>query len=176
MPATNNNVDVEGVTLVEMKNGKIAKEQDFMDNMVFMQQLGIVSSPENVSTIDNLYKAFGAGDIPTVLASMDANIVWNEAEGNDYADGNPYIGPDAVLKGIFERVGAEHEYFNLVNIQLHDMSNNQVLATLRYNGKLKKNGATFDTQVAHLWTLKNGKAIGFQQYVDTKQLAEARRK
>lgn len=176
IPATDNTVDVEGVTLVEMKNGKIAKEQDFMDNMVFMQQLGIASSPENVSTIDNIYKAFSAGDIPTVLAGMDANIVWNEAEGNDYADGNPYIGPDAVLKGVFERVGAEHEYFNLVNIQLHDMSNNQVLATLRYNGKLKKNGATFDTQVAHLWTLKNGKAIGFQQYVDTKQLAEARRK
>lgn len=176
MSATNNNIDVEGVTLVEMKDGKIAKEQDFMDNMVFMQQLGISSSPENVSIIDNLYKAFSAGDIPTVLAGMDANIVWNEAEGNDYADGNPYIGPDAVLKGVFERVGAEHEYFNLVDIQLHDMSNNQVLATLRYNGKLKKNGATFDTQVAHLWTLKNGKAIGFQQYVDTKQLAEARRK
>jgi len=176
MPATNNNVDIDGVTLVEMKNGKIAKEQDFMDNIVFMQQLGIASSPENVGLVDNLYKAFSAGDIPTVLASMDANIVWNEAEGNDYADGNPYIGPDAVLKGVFERVGAEHEYFNLVDIQLHDMSNNQVLATLRYNGKLKKNGATFDTQVAHLWTLKNGKAIAFQQYVDTKQLAEARRK
>jgi len=176
MPATNNNVDIDGVTLVEMKNGKIAKEQDFMDSIVFMQQLGIASSPENVSLVDNLYKAFSAGDIPTVLASMDANIVWNEAEGNDYADGNPYIGPDAVLKGVFERVGAEHEYFNLVDIQLHDMSNNQVLATLRYNGKLKKNGATFDTQAAHLWTLKNGKAIAFQQYVDTKQLAEARRK
>jgi ketosteroid isomerase-like protein len=159
-----------------MKNGKIAQEQDFMDNMVFMQQLGIASDPQNVGIVDNLYKAFSAGDIPTVLAGMDANIVWNEAEGNDYADGNPYIGPDAVLKGVFERVGAEHEYFNLVNIQLHDMSNNQVLATLRYNGKLKNNGAIFDTQVAHLWTLKNGKAIAFQQYVDTKQLAEARRK
>ena len=176
IPATNNNIDLEGVTLVEMKNGKIAQEQDFMDNMVFMQQLGIASDPQNVGIVDNLYKAFSAGDIPTVLAGMDANIVWNEAEGNDYADGNPYIGPDAVLKGVFERVGAEHEYFNLVNIQLHDMSNNQVLATLRYNGKLKNNGAIFDTQVAHLWTLKNGKAIAFQQYVDTKQLAEARRK
>ena len=176
IPATNNNIDVEGVTLVEMKNGKIAQEQDFMDNLLFMQQLGIASSPENIGIVDNIYKAFSAGDIPTVLAGMDANIVWNEAEGNDYADGNPYIGPDAVLKGVFERVGAEHEYFNLVDINLHDMSNNQVLATLRYNGKLKKNGATFDTQVAHLWTLKNGKAIAFQQYVDTKQLAEARRK
>jgi len=27
--------------------------------------------------------------------------------------------------------------------------------------------------VAHLWTLKDGKVIAFQQYVDTKQLADS---
>ena len=176
MPATGKMVDVDGVTLVEMKDGKIAQEQDFFDNLVFMQQLGIVSSPDNASIIDNLYKAFASGDMPAVLGAMDAKIVWNEAEGNAYADGNPYIGPDAVLKGVFTRVGEEHEYFNLANIELHDMSNNQVLATLRYQGKLKKNGATFDAQVAHLWTLKDGKVVAFQQYVDTKKLADATNK
>jgi uncharacterized protein len=173
IPATGKSVNIDGVTLVKMKDGKIAQEQDFMDNMVFLQQLGIVSNPENVSIIDGLYKAFSAGDIPNVLAAMDANVVWNEAEGNAYADGNPYIGPDAVLNGVFARVGADHEYFNLVNIQLHDMSNNQVLATLRYQAKLKKNGVIFDAQVAHLWTLKDGKVVAFQQYVDTKKLADA---
>ena len=176
MPATGKTVDVDGVTLVKMKDGKIAQEQDFMDNMVFMQQLGIVSSPENIGIIDNLYNAFGTGDIPAVLAAMDDHIVWNEAEGNAYADGNPYIGPDAVLKGVFSRIGEDHEYFKLTDIQLHDMSNNQVLATLRYDGKLKKNGAKYNVQAAHLWTLNNGKITAFQQYVDTKQLADADKK
>lgn len=176
MPATGKTVDVDGVTLVKMKDGKIAQEQDFMDNMVFMQQLGIVSSPENIGIIDNLYKAFGTGDIPAVLAAMDDHIVWNEAEGNGYADGNPYIGPDAVLNGVFSRIGEDHEYFKLADIQLHDMSNNQVLATLRYDGKLKKNGAKYNVQAAHLWTLNNGKITAFQQYVDTKQLADADKK
>ncbi len=176
MPATGKSVNVEGVTLVKMKDGKIAQEQDFMDNMVFLQQLGIVSNPENVSIIDGLYKSFSAGDIPNVLSALDSNVVWNEAEGNAYADGNPYISPDAVLNGVFARVGADHEYFNLANIELHDMSNNQVLATLRYQGKLKKNGATFDAQVAHLYTLKDGKVIAFQQYVDTKKLADVNAK
>jgi uncharacterized protein len=147
-----------------------------MDNMVFLQQLGIVSNPENVSIIDGLYKSFSAGDIPNVLSALDSNVVWNEAEGNAYADDNPYIGPDAVLNGVFARVGADHEYFNLANIELHEMSNNQVLATLRYQGKLKKNGATFDAQVAHLYTLKDGKVIAFQQYVDTKKLADVNAK
>ena len=130
-------------------------------------------TPSNLSVIDGLYKAFASGDIPSVLGGMDANIVWNEAEGNAYADGNPYIGPDEVLNGVFARIGAEHEYFNLTDIKLHEMSNNQVLATLRYKAKIKKNGAEYNTQAAHLWTLKNGKVINFQQYVDTKQLADA---
>ena len=53
------------------------------------------------------------------------------------------------------------------------MFNNQVLATLRYQAKLKKNGKTIDAQAAHLWTLNNGKVTAFQQYVDTKQLSDA---
>lgn len=173
IPATGKSVDIDGITLVKMKNGKIAREQDFMDNLAFMQQLGLMSNPENLRIIDYLYKAFATGDIPAVLGGMNANIVWNEAEGNSYADGNPYIGPEAVLNGVFTRIGDEHDYFNLTDIILHEMSNDQVLATLRYKAKLKKNGAEYNTQAARLWTLKDGKVINFQQYVDTKQLADA---
>lgn len=128
---------------------------------------------QNTAIIDGLYKAFSAGDVPAVLGTMDANIVWNEAESNFYADGNPYIGPDAVLNGVFARVIADHEYFTLEDIQLHEMNDNKVLATLRYDGKVKQTGKTFNTQVAHLWTLKDGKIVAFQQYVDTKKLADA---
>ena len=173
IPATGNKVDIDGTTLVKMKDGKIAQEQDFLDNMAFMSQLGLVSDPDNLSVIQTIYNDFSKGDIPSVLSALDANVVWNEAEGNAYADGNPYIGTDAVLKGVFERVGGEHEYFNLADIQLHEMSNNRVLATLRYQAKLKKNGTTIDAQAAHFWTLKDGKVTAFQQYVDTKQLNDA---
>ncbi|PKP12986.1 MAG: hypothetical protein CVU08_07770 [Bacteroidetes bacterium HGW-Bacteroidetes-3] len=176
IPATGKNVNIEGVTLVKMKNGKILQEQDFMDNTLFMQQLGLVSDPNNVTTIDNLYKAFAVGDIPTVLGGMDANIVWNEAESNRYADGNPYTGPDAVLNGVFARIGAEYEYFKLEDIKLHEMSNNQVLATLRYDAKFKETGKTYNAQVAHLWTLKDGKVVAFQQFLDTKKVADAEKK
>ena len=176
IPATGNKVDIDGTTLVIMKNGKIAQEQDFLDNMAFMSQLGLVSDPNNLSVIEGAYNSFANGDIESVLAALDAKVVWNEAEGNKYADGNPYVGPDAVLKGVFERIGADYEHFKLADIQLHEMSNNQVLATLRYQAKLKKNGAIIDAQAAHFWTLKDGKAVSFQQYVDTKKLHDSNNK
>ncbi len=173
IPATGKQVDIDGVTLVKMKNGKIAREQDFVDNMTFLKQIGLVSDPNNIKVIDNLYKAFAEGDIPKVLEGMDPEIIWNEAEGNIYAKGNPYIGPEAILNGVFARIGAEHEYFNLQDVKLHEMNNNQILATLRYNAKVKQNGESYNAQAAHLWTLKNGKISAFQQYADTKQLNEA---
>tara|TARA_B110000971_G_C19951802_1_gene473712 strand:+ start:1072 stop:1245 length:174 start_codon:yes stop_codon:yes gene_type:complete len=40
IPATGKKVDIDGVNLVKMKDGKIAQEQDFMDNLLFNQQLG----------------------------------------------------------------------------------------------------------------------------------------
>ncbi len=176
IPATGRTVDLDGTTIIKMKNGKIAQEQDFFDNMAFMSQLGLVSDPNNLAVIQGAYDAFSKGDVPSVLAALDANVVWNEAEGNAYADGNPYKGPDAVLKGVFERIGADYEYFNLSDIKLHEVSNNQVFATMRYNGKLKKNSAIIDAQAAHFWTLKDGKVTAFQQYVDTKQLYDANNK
>ncbi|MEZ5040308.1 MAG: nuclear transport factor 2 family protein [Saprospiraceae bacterium] len=128
---------------------------------------------ENVAVVDGLYQAFAKGDVPAVLAVMDADIVWNEAENFLYADNNPYIGPEAVLNGVFARIGAEWEYWNLAGIQLHDMTNDMVLATLRYQAKHKTTGKTIDSQTAHLWTLKYGKITAFQQFTDTKQAAEA---
>lgn len=174
IPATGNLVEISGSTIVRMSaDGRIAAEQDFMDNMSLLSQLGVVSAPGNVAVIDGLYQAFAQGDVPAVLGVMDANIVWNEAENFPYADQNPYIGPDAVLNGVFGRIMAEWEYWKLTNIQLHDMSNNRVLATLRYEAKHKTNGKTIDSQTAHLWTLKDGKIVAFQQFTDTKQAADA---
>ena len=40
--ATGKHVKVEGVTLVRMEGDRIAEEQDFFDNLEFMQQLGLI--------------------------------------------------------------------------------------------------------------------------------------
>ncbi len=42
IPASGNKVDIDGVTLVKMKDGKIAQEQDVLDNLLFYKQLGLI--------------------------------------------------------------------------------------------------------------------------------------
>lgn len=104
------------------------------------------------------------------MEKMDEKIIWNEAEGNKYADGNPYIGPNAVLKGVFTRIMEDHEYFTLIILKLDKINEEQVFTTLRYKAKVKKNGAVYNIPASHLWTLKDGKITAFQQFVDTKKL------
>ncbi len=135
-----------------------------------------MNTNQNIQIIDNLYKAFATGDIAAVLGGMNPKIEWNEAESNSMADGNPYIGPDAILQGVFARLGDNHDYFNLADIELHEMSNNKILATLRYHAKNKETGKAYNAQAAHLWSLEAGKVVKFQQYVDTKKLADAETK
>jgi steroid delta-isomerase-like uncharacterized protein len=175
IPPTNETVDVDGVTLVKMKNGKIAQEQDFMDNMVFMMQLGIdpLLNTNNLAVIEKVYVDFAKGNIPEVLSAMADDIEWNEAENFPYADGNPYVGSEAVLNGVFKRIGEEWEYWNLTNLKYQQMTNDKILTTGRYDAKYKKNGRKINMQMAHLWTLNDGKITSFQQFADTKAIAEA---
>lgn len=135
-----------------------------------------MTKTNNVAVVQGMYDSFAKGDVPAVLASLDEEVVWNEAENFPYADGNPYIGHDAVVNGVFARLGSEWEYWNLVDMNLFETNGNMVLATGRYQAKNKKSGKKINAQFAHLWTLKDGKAVSFQQYADTKQVAGAVRK
>lgn len=131
------------------------------------------NSNENVEIVQGMYDAFAAGDVPAVLEKLSPEIVWNEAESNSLADGNPYIGPDAVLQGVFARIGGEWETFNLTDQNLYAVGEDMVLATGRYQGTHAMTGKTINAQHVHLWWFEDGMATRFQQYVDTKQLAEA---
>jgi uncharacterized protein len=43
----------------------------------------------------------------------------------------------------------------------------------RYRGTVKATGMPVDAQFAHVWHLRDGKVVRFQQYTDTGQWSEA---
>ena len=49
----------------------------------------------------------------------------------------------------------------------------KIVALGRYRGTCKKTGTSIHAQVAHVWTVENGKAASFQQYTDTLQITRA---
>jgi uncharacterized protein len=127
---------------------------------------------ENVELVRGLYDAFGKGDVQAVLDRMDEGVEWNEAENFPYADRNPYVGPQAVLEGVFARLGEEWEVFEVVPEELLD-AGDRVVALGRYNATHKATGRGVRAQFVHVWGVRVGRVRSFQQYTDTKQVADA---
>ncbi len=148
----------------------------FLLVLSFCESFAINNKPakeKNVEIIQNLYAAFAKGDVPAVLQKFDPKIEWNEAENFPYADGNPYIGPQAVLNGVFARLGAEWEYWNLTDQTYYEANSGEIIVTGRYKAKNKKTAKEINVQFVHMWTLEDGMVTKFQQYADTYQTVEA---
>lgn len=119
-----------------------------------------------------MYDAFGRGDVPAVIAVLDSTIQWMEAESFIYADGNPYVGPQAVLDGVFRRIGADLDSFTVSPQTVID-GGSSIVVEGRYRGKVRATGKPVNSQFAHVFEFRDGKVIRFQQYTDTKQWAFA---
>jgi len=128
---------------------------------------------KNIEFIQSMYADFANGNIPVLLQKFDPKIVWNEAENFPYADGNPYIGPQAVLEGVFARIGTEWEYWNLTDQTYYEAKSGEIIVTGRYKAKNKMTGKEINVQFLHMWTLVDGLVTKFQQYADTYQVVEA---
>ncbi len=129
-------------------------------------------SADNIAVIMGLYDAFGVGDLPDVVGRMSSDIVWNEAENFPYADQNPYRGPEAIAAGVFARCIGEWDGFAVVMEDLID-GGDRVVVLGRYRGSNKATGHSMNPQAVHVWTLKDGEVIAFQQYIDTLDVARA---
>ena len=143
---------------------------------VFNTSFAINNKPakdKNVEIVQNLYSAFAKGDVPAVLEKFHPKIEWNEAENFPYADGNPYIGPQAVLEGVFARLGAEWEYWNLTDQTYYEANSGEIIVTGRYKAKNKMTAKEINVQFVHMWTLEDGMVTKFQQYADTYQTVQA---
>ena len=125
-----------------------------------------------VSTVRQLYDAFARGDVPAVLGALDPEIQWKEAEGFLYAEGNPYVGPTAILHGVLGRIAGEWDDFQ-VQPQEILATTDGALAMGRYSGTYKGTGRRIDAEFAHVWRVTGGKITGFQQYTDTAQFSHA---
>ncbi len=129
-------------------------------------------SDEHVKTVRGMYDAFGRGDMATVLGALDPKVEWWEAENFIYADKNPYVGPDAVLQGVFMRIAGDWEGFAVSPEGLLD-AGDTAIGYGHYSGTYKGNGKNVRAQFAHFFTFRDGKIVKFQQYTDTAQFRKA---
>jgi ketosteroid isomerase-like protein len=125
---------------------------------------------DNRATIRGLYEAFARGDVPAVLAGLAPDVNWREAEGFPY--GGLYTGPEAVLEGVFMKLGEEWDGFAAVPSELV-AEGETVVAIGDYSGTYRTTGKSFTAPFVHVWKLTDGKVVSFHQHTDTAVVRDA---
>ncbi|MDH6536112.1 nuclear transport factor 2 family protein [Aurantimicrobium minutum] len=121
------------------------------------------------SVIAAHYQAGAEGDVQGMFKDFAEDISWKESAGGSL--GGSFTGMAEVIPGIFEKINAEWDGFGAVpEFLIADEATGRVAAICNYVGTHKTSGkAQQDVRVVHLWTVKNGKVVAFEQVCDTAQ-------
>jgi uncharacterized protein len=126
-------------------------------------------SQDDVQVIRDAYDAFNRGDIPAVLTAMDQQIEWIEPGGGRAPSGT-FRGPDSVANDVFATVPQNFEQFSAQPDQFID-AGAHVVVTGRFDGTAKS-GKELHTPFVHVWKMRGGQALHFQNFVDAAEWAE----
>lgn len=119
----------------------------------------------NLDIIKSTYEGKTSEENGKNLAKYVADdIAWTEAKGFPYA--GTYIGLESVTKNVFSRLGSEWIDYKFTP-EDYVSSDDKVVAFGTYTGTYNKTNKNFESRVAHVWKLKEGKIISFEQFVDS---------
>ena len=125
----------------------------------------------NLEIIKSTYEGKTSEENGKNLAKyVTEDISWTEAKGFPYA--GTYIGLESVTKNVFSRLGGEWINYKFTP-EDYVASNDKVVAYGTYTGTYKITGKYFEARVAHIWKLKEGKIIKFEQFVDSQPVNNA---
>lgn len=122
---------------------------------------------ENLASVRAGYDAFARGDIDAVLAQMQDDIEWVTPDSTPL--GGRYHGKQEVL-GFFGRLAELMEGLS-VDPREYIESDDRVVVLCRITGRGR--GGPADVEACHVWRMRDGKAAGFMEYVDTARIRAA---
>lgn len=130
-----------------------------------------MNEQQNTALIQKLYDAFARGDVQTILDNLTDDVAWQ-------MDGPAIIpftgrrtGP-AEVRGFFEALSATQQNMKLTTERF--IAQGDGVATLgRYAATVTATGKSFDSAVAHFFTIRDGKVAQFVDVGDTAAIADA---
>ncbi|QND68866.1 nuclear transport factor 2 family protein [Mesorhizobium loti] len=124
----------------------------------------------NYEIIKAHYAGSDAKDLAAMMAPVTDKTAWIEMAGFPYA--GTYVGPDAIISGVFKRIGEDWDGYALKLERLID-GDTTIVGIGTYSGIYKKTGKAMSARVVHVWDMEDGKAVRFEQFTDTKLVAAA---
>jgi ketosteroid isomerase-like protein len=131
-------------------------------------------SEQNKSLVNQAYSNFKTGDIEALLNLFAEDITWTLPE----MAGVPFAGARtgrASVAEFFASVGGTQESLRFEPRELIG-EGDRVIALGSYSWRVKATDREFTSDFAHAWTIRDGKATDFREYMDTAACIAAHQK
>ena len=118
-----------------------------------------------LKTVKRFYDAVARGDVPAVVAVLDSDLNWTEAEGFPYYGGT-WTSPQDVVDKLLIPLSRDWNEFAATPSDFVE-ADDRVVAFGAYSGTAKSTGKAMRAPFAHVWTVRNDKITRFNMYTDT---------
>jgi ketosteroid isomerase-like protein len=112
----------------------------------------------NVEALQRGYEALNRGDLSVVLELLDPEIEWHEPEPSP--DAGTHTGRDS-FERFFRSWIDSFDGFRVEPEQVVE-SDGKLIAVVHQSGRGRASGVQVDARLAHVWTVKNGRAIRWE--------------
>jgi ketosteroid isomerase-like protein len=129
-----------------------------------------MSEQDNVGVVRRAYENFKSGNIAGILDSVTDDVDWRLPEITGASFGGQRKGRDAV-GGFFSNLADEQDSVSFEPREFVAQGD-KVVALGSYNWRVKQNGREYGGEWAHVFTVRDGRIVGFHEYMDSAQ-AEA---
>lgn len=126
----------------------------------------------NLEVVQRLYDAFGRRDREAILAVLHPQVEWVQNEG--FPNGGTHVGSEAVLDNVFARFRRDWDSWQAVVTEWLD-AGEAIVALGEYRGTFQETRRSTRAAFAHVYRVRDGRVIKFQQFTDTLKVAEAMR-
>jgi ketosteroid isomerase-like protein len=124
----------------------------------------------NLDIVQDLYKAFASQDRDRILAIFDPQIEWIQNDG--FPGGGRYLGAETVLDHVFAGLAAAWASWQ-ADVGRWLVAEDSIVALGAYRGTYRRTGKSMAAAFAHVYWLRDGRVVRFEQYADTAKVAEA---
>ena len=121
---------------------------------------------QNTKVVQDAYAAFGRGDVQGILDRLDDGIVWKGVYGAGKHVPTAGERRGKAQVGEFFKQVAENVNFSRFEPKEFIATGNKVVALGHYTAKTPI-GRTFDSDFAMVFTVRNGKVVEFQEFMDS---------
>ena len=121
----------------------------------------------HTQTVQDLYAAFGRGDVAAILNLVTDDVDWNnDRVASRECPWNGNFSGKARVTDFFKAV--DELDITVFEPRIFTESGNHVSVMLRIESRVKKNGQSLQNDSIHLWTFNdNGKISAYRHFNDT---------